>query len=129
MTPHLSRILCGSKTRPHSLPPEACLRFWPPCRWPDVGLAQNPPAFVEENSLEIHFQSLRVAGFGQRFFSVIFRSLTNWKSAWLKFCIPSSIPVSTAAGNLSSRFSSINLRTVPVLIMISGPGSLLQRRC
>ena len=74
---------------------------------------QNPAAFVEEDALEIHLQRLRVGGLGQRFLLASpCPSLTRLNSAWLKFSIPSSVPVSMAAGSLSSRFSSISFRTV-----------------
>ena len=89
---------------------------------PEPILSENAPAFVQEDAFEIHFQRLRVGRFGQRFLFGDFAVFDEWKSAWLKFCMPSSSPVSMAAGSLSRRFSSISFFTVAVLIMISSAG-------
>ena len=61
-------------------------------------------------------------------FSETLPSLTSWKSAWLKLIMPSSLPVSMAAGSLSRRFSSISFLTVGVLIGFRAPASCCRRR-
>jgi len=58
-------------------------------------------AFGEEDAIEVDFEGMGVGALAWASFSATRPSCTNRTRAWLKRCIPSSMPAAMAAGSFS----------------------------